>query len=279
VLALRRLLIPLFFCIAINGSYSQTRSTASIQDCANKSGFAEYLSALQANKKLDADYGTKTTKAHRACLSSEADIKDPVVLTARGMMNSGLIGPDQEGQENLKQSVLDFCAAADMGYLPAQEHCAMFIIYIDENPKTQYEHYKKAAWMGSSLALGSLTLSPHTILESTRLSRDQTLFTAQYLQCHPSMLVQPQCLSETDPKLHEFCKKVKNSYRQTMLKNLKACQSENDSWVRTKCGSSGLSDFILNADKQLEITLASIKEQIKRFPNLAEYSYEISEIR
>lgn len=237
------------------------------------------MSALLANKKLDSDYGIKTVKAHRACLSNEANIKDPVVLTARGMMNSGLIGPDKEGQENLKQSVLDFCAAADMGYLPALEQCAMSIMYIDENPKTQYEKQKKAAWMGSNLALGNLTLSPHTILEPTKLLRDQTLFTAKHLQCHPSMLMQPQCRTETDPKLYEFCKHAISLNRQTMLKNLKSCQSESDDWVRSKYDSTTLSDFKANANKQLQITLASIKEQIKRFPNLAEYSYETNETK
>ncbi|MBX9817509.1 MAG: hypothetical protein K2X79_05735 [Burkholderiaceae bacterium] len=253
-------LLGVVLCSATCGStlaQSISTITQEIQTCVQTTGF--YPDRLYwAGDSYVAD----RLSAFTQCLNASSNPKDPEVLFALGVGYKFEPMPHADGyMENARKA---FCAAAEQGYVLAQEECAAFS---PEDKHAQYRWTLSAALNGSSSAQANISLNAWGDAAS-REDQAYNNYLVNYLACHPAMFRSLEIASPAPVARKEVLAGMKAQAR-VKLANLAQCQREVNKSLSDSLDVKSRKEWESRASKQLNATLENMRQQVKRYPGLS----------
>lgn len=252
-------IVSVFACLTLclpAFAENQSKAAIEIEGCIKKADF--YPERFIRAKDT---FVTKRVNAFVGCLQTTSNPKDPEIQYWLGFGYKYEVTPTGAWMENSRAA---FCAAAAQGYVLAQEECASLS---HEDQKAKYQWTLVAALNGSRSAQSDVSIGAWGNA-AKREEIDYNNYLVQYLGCHPAML-QLQCSGITEPELNTVCHKAMQELAIKRLADVAQCQKELNNDFLANTARSTLQEWELRASKQLIDTLENIRQQVKRYPGLA----------
>lgn len=237
---------------------NQSKAAIEIDTCIRQ---AKFYTVTFMNAK--SSFVANRVKTFISCLSKTSNPKDPEVQYAIGVgyafaPTSSHIGGYME------KSHAAFCAAAELGYVLAQEKCAAFNF---ENNNLRYKWTLAAALNGLRSAQADISINAWGNV-ATKEDQDYNNYLVQYLGCHPAML-ESQCSAASDTELDKVCREGMKELAVKRLSEVDQCHKELNNVFFDRSENSKREEWEQRASKQLTETLKNIRQQVKRYPGLA----------
>lgn len=232
---------------------NQSKASLEVDDCIKKSNF--YPSTFIQAKDF---FVAERVRKYINCLDRSSNPQDPEIQYARGIGYK--FETPRPGSEYLKNARVEFCAAAEQGYVRAQEQCAFFS---SEDKRSEYKWTLAAALNGSGLAQISISINAWGDVIKNE-DHDYNNYLVNYLACHPAMLRESCGAFSDSDKCHEGVKELAVE----QLPNIEQCQKELSQAVFDNAESSKRMEWEQRASNQLKVTLENIRQQVRRYPSL-----------
>jgi hypothetical protein len=232
---------------------NQSKAALEVGDCIKRANF--YPSAFIQIKEI---FVAERVRKYINCLDKTSNPQDPEIQYARGFAYK--FEAPRPGQEYLKNARAEFCAAAEQGYVRAQEQCAFFS---SEDKKAEYKWTLAAALNGSGSAQMSLSINAWGDAIKNE-DHDYNNYLVNYLACHPAML-RESCGAVADS---DECREGMKELAIEQLSNIAQCQKELNQAIFDNTESSKRKEWEQLASNQLKETLENIRQQVRLYPGL-----------
>lgn len=232
---------------------NQSRATLEVDGCIKKANF--YPSTFIQVEEI---FVAERVRKYINCLDQTSNPQDPEIQYARGFAYK--FEAPRPGEEYLKNARAEFCAAAEQGYVQAQEQCAFFS---SGDKKAAYKWTLAAALNGSGSAQMSLSINAWGDAIKNE-DHDYNNYLVNYLACHPAML-RDSCgaVSYSDE-----CREGMKELAIEQLSNIAQCQKELNQAIFDNTEKSKRKEWEQRASNQLKETLENIRQQVRRYPGL-----------